>query len=220
MEVETNNGATSTSIPIVLDKWMGDFSRLYNPTLNSPLASQNTDNVEPKNIDIQEAQILNCDITLPEVKIALSAAKCGKAPGLDNIPVDVLKNDTTAYFLTELFDICFKNSITPKAWQQSVIHPIPKDNTKDKRNPSNYRGLALASSIYKLYCGILNNRLSRWAELSGKLADEQNGFRKQRSCYDHLSSLSLITETRRKRNQPTYTAFIDFSKAFDRIDRN
>ncbi|WP_143558637.1 RNA-directed DNA polymerase, partial [Solemya velum gill symbiont] len=47
----------------------------------------------------------------------------------------------------------------------------------------------------------------------------QNGFRKERSTVDHLSSLSLIIETRKKKRLSTFTAFIDFRKAYDRIDR-
>ena len=36
---------------------------------------------------------------------------------------------------------------------------------------------------------------------------------------DHLSSLTTIVETRIKKRQDTFAAFIDFSKAYDRINR-
>ena len=49
--------------------------------------------------------------------------------------------------------------------------------------------------------------------------DEQNGFRKGRSCADHLSSLNAIIDTRKKMRLATFSAFIDFSKAYDRINR-
>ena len=42
----------------------------------------------------------------------------------------------------------------------------------------------------------------------------------KKSCIDHLSTLTSITDTRRKLRKSTYTAFIDFSKAFDRVNRN
>ena len=44
----------------------------------------------------------------------------------------------------------------------------------------------------KLYCSILNNRLSRLLELNDGLADEQNGFRRGRCTGDHITSLSMI----------------------------
>ena len=42
----------------------------------------------------------------------------------------------------------------------------------------------------------------------------------KKSCIDHLSTLTSITDTRRKLRKSTYTAFIDFSKAFDRVNIN
>ncbi len=37
---------------------------------------------------------------------------------------------------------------------------------------------------------------------------------------DHLSSLTSIIETRKLQKKDIFTAFIDFSKAYDRIDRS
>ena len=52
------------------------------------------------------------------------------------------------------------------------------------------------------------------------LLGEQNGFRKGRSCKDCIFSASQIIEKHREFNIPTYTAFIDFKKAFDSVDRD
>ncbi len=48
---------------------------------------------------------------------------------------------------------------------------------------------------------------------------EQNGFRHGWSCADHLSTLAQIIDSRKKRNQSTFIAFIDLCKAYDRISR-
>ncbi len=77
-----------------------------------------------------------------------------------------------------------------------------------------YRGITLACAMYKLCCGVSNSRLVVWAEVNGFIEDKQNGFRADRSCVDHLSTLTNMIDTRK---QSTFTAFIDFSKAFDRI---
>ena len=66
---------------------------------------------------------------------------------------------------------------------------------------------------------VLNNRLTRWAEMHNLLSDTQNGFRKNRSCQDHLSSLATLIDSRKKSRKSTFIAFVDFSKAFDRVDR-
>jgi len=119
-----------------------------------------------------------------------------------------------------LFNICFNIGIVPTLWSKSVICPIPKASTLDKRDPLSYRGISLAPAMYKLYCYILNNRLSLWTESNDKLSDEPNGFRKGRSTTDHILSLNTIIDTRKKNRLSTYCAFIDFKKAYDSINRH
>ena len=100
-----------------------------------------------------------------------------------------------------------------------IINPIPKSSSTDPRDPLSYRGIALASSVYKIYCSVINERLSRWVEDNDKVADEQNGFRRKRSTIDHVSSLTSVIETRKKLKKSTFCAFIDFKKAYDSINR-
>ena len=52
------------------------------------------------------------------------------------------------------------------------------------------------------------------------ISEEQNGFRKLRSCNDHIFVLTSIIRNRIFNNKSTYAAFIDMEKAFDKIDRN
>ena len=94
-----------------------------------------------------------------------------------------------------------------------------KNSNDDPRDSLNYRGIIITSSVYKLYCSILNKRLETWIEVHGIICDKQNGFRAGRSTIDHICSMSYIVETRLKKKQETHVAFIYFSKAYDRIDR-
>ena len=96
-----------------------------------------------------------------------------------------------------------------------MITPVPKDATKDKRVPLNYRGISLLSVVAKLYSSVLNNRLLGYLENNHLLGKEQNGFRQKRSCEDH----SLIRD-RLLNKQNTFGVFIDFQKAFDFVDRD
>ncbi len=50
--------------------------------------------------------------------------------------------------------------------------------------------------------------------------DEQNGFRKKRSCVDHVYALTSAVQNRLSIGQCTVTAFIDIQKAFDWVDRD
>ena len=76
----------------------------------------------------------------------------------------------------------------------------------------------MASAVYKIYCTVINERLSNWAERNDLISEEQNGFRKKRSTIDHISSLTSIIKTRKKDKKSTFCAFIDFKKAYDSIN--
>ncbi|CAG2233157.1 unnamed protein product [Mytilus edulis] len=164
--------------------------------------------------------MLDCEISVEEVFNVLKSSKNGKSPGYDEIPVELYKNQTMLNALTRVFNICFDSGKVPAMWSKGIITPIPKSSTSDPRDPLSYRGITLAPVSYKLYCGVLNSRLTYKLDDIDFLCDEQNGFRKGRSTVDHLSTLATIIETRKLRKQSTYVAFIDFKKAYDWINRN
>ena len=51
------------------------------------------------------------------------------------------------------------------------------------------------------------------------LRNNQAGFRSNKSCTDQISTLRIILEQSAEFNSSTYINFIDYSKAFDSIDR-
>ena len=51
------------------------------------------------------------------------------------------------------------------------------------------------------------------------LRKNQAGFRRNRSCTDQIAALRIIIEQSMEFNSPLYINFIDYSKAFDSIDR-
>ena len=55
-----------------------------------------------------------------------------------------------------------------------------------------------------------------YLESSNTLADEQNGFRSNRSCDDHIFTLNGII----RNHKTVFAAFIDLQKAFDFVDRD
>ena len=90
----------------------------------------------------------------------------------------------------------------------------------DPRTPEQYRGISLLSTISMLFISIINNRLTRYLDDNNLYADEQNGFRGDRNCIDHIFSLTSIIKNRKNRGLSTYIAYIDAEKAFDRVDRD
>ena len=84
----------------------------------------------------------------------------------------------------------------------------------------NYRGITVACATYKLYCSVLNNRLTKWVEHNDILCDEQAGFRSGRCTTDHLGNVCYLVETRMKKRLQTFSTFVYFFKAYDRVNRS
>ena len=107
--------------------------------------------------------------------------------------------------------------MVPGSWQQAIIARIPKSPTKDQYVPLKYRGISLLAYFYKMYSSLINNRVSESNEF---IVDEQNGFRPDRSCFDHVYSLTAVLRNRISDKLLTYCAFIDMKKAFDWVNRD
>lgn len=117
--------------------------------------------------------------------------------------------------MTRLFQLILDTSIVPSVWRKAIICPILKDASTDPRIPMNYRGVSLLSCISKIYSAFINQRITSHLDGHEVLADEQNGFRKNRSCEDHVFTLNSDI----RNSKSLFVAFIDLRKCFDFIDR-
>ena len=70
-----------------------------------------------------------------------------------------------------------------------------------------------------MYSSLLSNKILSYCELCNILVDEQNCFKKNRSCKDHIFNLSSIIRDRLNNGKPTFAAFLDMEKTFDKVDR-
>ena len=99
------------------------------------------------------------------------------------------------------------------------LTPIPKKG-KDPTIPLNNRTISLISTVAKGFSSLLNNRMLEYLEFNNLLVDEQNGFRKLRSCLDHLYVLTTAIQHRKTQKLPTFACYVDFSKAFDAVNHD
>merc|ERR1711872_1002033 len=105
------------------------------------------------------------------------------------------------------------------------INPIYKQKG-EKSDPNNYRGISIISCLGKLFTALINERLTKFADLNEIIGEEQAGFRTGYSTQDHIFTLHAIIETyqnhiyKTNQNKKLYCAFIDYQKAFDLVDRS
>ena len=111
-----------------------------------------------------------------------------------------------------LFNMIF-NGTYPTDWCYARFIAIYK-----KGNPSlpeNYRGISILCALCKVYDMVLHRRFTMWY----KPTPEQAGAQQGRGCLEQIASLRLIIDSSRKMKQSLYIVFIDFQKAYDRVNR-
>ena len=83
---------------------------------------------------------------------------------------------------------------------------------------SNYHTVALISHASKVMLKILQARLQQY--VNRELPDVQAGFRKGRGTRDQIANICWIIKKARHFQKNIYFCFIDYAKAFDRVDHN
>ena len=224
MTVYDIDGNLCSETDYVLEKWNQEFEKLYSRSETE--ANLNDDykemlsNKQAMELNLQGNDYLNEEITFDEVENVIKNARKKKACGYDQICIDILDNIECKQILLKLFTVCFAYGKVPECWLKAIISPIPKSSLKDPYIPTSYRGVSLLSQVGKLYSQIINKRVLKYCEEAGIFCDEQNGFRKSRSCEDHIFSLTSIIRNRLYANKDTFVAFIDMQKAFDWVNRD
>lgn len=182
-----------------------------------------SDNDPHNDVQTTEASVpnemLNTEISNDEILKAIKALKWGKAAGLDGILNEYIK--VTANVMMPLyvkfFNLILDSGVIPDIWLQGVIIPIYKSGSM--KEPENYRPITVLSCIGKLFTSVLNNRLNYYLESYEILEESQSGFRRDYSTLDNIFVLHSLIEILKRRRKKLYCAFIDFSKAYDKVWR-
>ncbi|XP_048487060.1 uncharacterized protein LOC105395445 [Plutella xylostella] len=191
------------------DMWLKYFQELLNcppvdvQSLGIGEDSENQAEVQPPSID--------------EVVSAITRLKNNKCPGIDNITAEVWKhcgNEVQARIHKLILKI-WETERQPDEWNVGVICPIHKKGSR--KRCSNYRGIALLPTVYKILSYILLRRLEPYAEET--LGDYQCGFRRNRSTVDQIFLLKQLMEKKWEYAQDIHALFVDFTKAYDSVDR-
>ena len=159
------------------------------------------------------------EITIEELDAAILNLKRGKAVAEDLVANEFLKASGQAMHET----LCHLGNESLRVgdypWNTSLVTSLyKKGNLYD---PDNYRAIAVASNLGKLFSSILLQRLIQYRESKQPDSPNQLGFRKNAQTSDHLLTLSTCISKYAEHvsNGRLYSCFVDFAKAFDTVCR-
>jgi hypothetical protein len=117
-----------------------------------------------RQIEVHRAEPLVPDPSPFEVEIAIENLKRYKYPGSDGIPAELIQAGGEILWskIHKLIkSVCNKEG-WPDQWKESIIVPVHKKG--DKTDCSNYRGISLISTSYKILSNTLLSRLSPYTD--------------------------------------------------------
>ena len=153
-----------------------------------------------------------------EVTKAVRHLKTGKTAGDDGIPAELVKS-LDANGAEEINKLCqemYETGIWPDDFTSVRMKPIPKKAGTQKCG--DYRTLSLISHTSKVMLNILKERLE--SKIEEYLGEDQFGFRKGRGTRDAIGALRILSERTIEVGKELNVCFIDYEKAFDRVDWN
>lgn len=204
-------GDITSSCPYKTCELFADrFREVYRPSSSDSNSNSRQTSITP---------LLNSlSLTFEEIHNELSNQDVKKGPGPDLIPPSFLLN--CAHELTLPLYLIFNKSLSqgtfPSAWKTSFLTPIFKNG--DKGDIGNYRGIAILSSIPKLFEKLICDKMS--SIINPLLNDQQHGFRKGRSTTTNLMLFTSDALCNMEKGLQTDAVYTDFSKAFDSVDHN
>ena len=157
-------------------------------------------------------------ITTEEIVAVLKKLKRRKAPGPDNIPMEILKelNAENLEELRNLMQQWWENEEIPEEELRARVVLIYKKGDTSKYE--NYRPISLLNSTYKVFAAIIQKRVADG--IDEHLQQTQFGFRKKKSTADAIFLTRRVAEYGEKTKNKLMLLLLDWEKAFDRITRD
>ena len=182
---------------------------------NTTILEEHLRKFTPTARDDPTSDDLYAELRQAEIAAKLSSS-VNTAPGMDKCEYSHLKKvDPTAAILHLIFTRCHHERDVPQPWKEAVTILIYKKG--DDSDITNFRPIALMSTMYKLFMGVLAKRLTRWSIDTGILSDEQKSARPSEGCYEHTFMLKSIVADARRRKQKLCIAWLDLRNAFGSV---
>ena len=157
-------------------------------------------------------------VTSTDIIEVIKNSKSGKASGLDNINIRLIKNfpSIAIQLMAIIYSFCNKNCYFPTAWKISKTIALPKPG-KNKSLAESYRPISLLSSFSKIYEKITLQHINNFTYSNQIIPSNQFGFRKGHSTSHAMKLLANNIKSSLGTGKTVAIALLDVRRAFDRV---
>ena len=155
-------------------------------------------------------------ISIKLIQEAVGNLECGKSAGSDGIFAESIKfpHHRIHVLLCLCFSLCFTHGYMPLDMIKTTIVPVIKNKCSNLADSNNYRPIAIAPIVSKLYESTV---LYKCKDLLNT-CDNQLGFKRKHSTKFCIYTLKEFIDYYKQRGTTIVVTFLDASKAFDKID--
>lgn len=164
-------------------------------------------------------ELLNRELTMDELELALKDMKNGKTPGSDGLPPEFFKRfwGVLGPLLLSCFRQAFELGTLSPDQRRGIIALIPKKG-RDKTCIKNWRPISMLNSDYKILAKALAKRLS--SVLPVLIHPNQTGFIPTRQIGDNIRNIQALMDFTQETGRSGLMISLDFSAAFDSLDHS
>jgi hypothetical protein len=167
---------------------------------------------------------LENQITTDEVSYAINQLKNGKSPDIFGLSAELYKKAPLAIaeHISKSFNTIFSSHEHTIDFGSSILVPLSKGSPKrtglQGQYENNLRPIQIVPTIRKIFSHIIMRRIT--PVLQSTLHNFQSGFRRARGTWDVLwAHQFLISKVKKHCEFNCHMLSIDFSKAFDTVNR-
>lgn len=208
---------TSTRLHSLINNYPGTSAELLDKLRSMYIPTSSSQNPSLPHYSGPPNVSLDQDITVAEVRHAISQLRRQTAPGSDKVTNKILRQltDHTIDSLTALFNHHWSRGTLPSTWRHADISLIPKAHKAITLE--HLRPISLTSCLGKLLEHIINTRITTYLEIHHLLPHTLTGFRQGLSVQDtHLRLYHDIIANPSKADTSAILA-LDLHKAFDNV---
>lgn len=167
-------------------------------------------------INEKDKYMMDGDIQLEEIHIALKQMKKNKCPGLDGLTPEFYLRfwPYLAKAFHKLFTDIVKNNLLHTTARDSIFSLLDKPD-KNPLHVKNWRPLTLLNTDYKIFAKVLANRMLQ--VLPYIVSQDQFGYLKGRSISDNLLDLMSVIQHCEDNQLEAILISVDFKRAYDSV---